>query len=224
MDKKIKSFSLIELIIAISLLIVGVFATYTLGGSISANINLQKNKTIALNLCEEGLEVIRNKRDTNWQQGRVNWLSGMFVRDEEDFPPYCDECLDNCSQACNETPYKIEIDYLGNIKPFRREVAINKEYGEILKLNNQEPYYYLYYSTKEDDQCSESMPADLIGSSCKSTQFKRRITLVPIIKNNNIEYLEVKCEVFWKGGMPIQWSIDEAEGNFSETMFLYNWL
>jgi len=224
MNKKMKSFSLIELIVAISILIVGVFATYVLGGSISANLNLQKNKTVALNLCEESFEIVRNKRDTNWQQGSANWLSGMVIRDEEDFSPYCDECIDNCIQACNEAPYKIEVDYLGNFKPFHRELANGKEYGEILKLNKQSPYYYLYYSTKEDDQCSESMPADLIGSSCKSTQFKRKVTLIPVIKNNNIEYLEVRCEIFWKGGLPVLWSIDEAEGSFLETMFLYNWL
>lgn len=60
--------SLLEVIIATFLLaIAAVSATVLIVGALQAN-RISKNKMIAINLAREGLELVRNVRDSNWIQ------------------------------------------------------------------------------------------------------------------------------------------------------------
>lgn len=66
---KYKGFSLIELLIAITVIFIGLIsilssATYSL--SIS---KISVNEIVAVNLASEGIEVVRNVRDSNWLRG-----------------------------------------------------------------------------------------------------------------------------------------------------------
>jgi len=61
-----KSFTLIEVIIAVVIMSIGVFSVIALSSKSYASISLQKNKLIALNLAKEEIDVIKSIRDENW--------------------------------------------------------------------------------------------------------------------------------------------------------------
>lgn len=78
-----KGFSLLEVIIAIFVIIIGIVgAMNLLNYSISSAV-IGKSQIIASNLAQEGIEIVRNIRDSNWLKGAV-WTTG----------------LDGCSSGC----------------------------------------------------------------------------------------------------------------------------
>lgn len=65
-------FTLLEMLLALSVLSVGVMAAFTLS---TANLNTVKangQRILAANLAREGVEVIRNIRDSNWLKIQAN--------------------------------------------------------------------------------------------------------------------------------------------------------
>ncbi|KKP90753.1 MAG: hypothetical protein UR94_C0023G0003 [Parcubacteria group bacterium GW2011_GWA2_36_10] len=65
-------FTLLEMLIALSVISVGVMAAFTLS---TANLNTAKanySRVLAANLAREGLEAVRNIRDTNWLKIQAN--------------------------------------------------------------------------------------------------------------------------------------------------------
>lgn len=81
-----KGFTLIEVIIAIFILIVGVVAVFMLvNKGLSGTIDLS-DKLVAAYLAQEGIEIVRNMRDTNWVQyppppGGYDWDAGLSSGD-----------------------------------------------------------------------------------------------------------------------------------------------
>jgi len=68
-------FSILEIIIAIFIIVLGLISVLSL---IMQNIQVQyinKNMLIASQLAQEGVELVRNVRDNNWQKG-YDWLYG----------------------------------------------------------------------------------------------------------------------------------------------------
>jgi len=61
-----KSFTLIEAIVAIFLITVGIVGTYSLITQTISSATFSSNKLIASYLAQEGIEIVRNIRDTNW--------------------------------------------------------------------------------------------------------------------------------------------------------------
>jgi len=79
-----RSFTLLEVAVAIALIAVGIYATMALAGSSFRVMDRQKNKSIAIALAKEGMEIIRNIRDENWligktlEDGSINdWRDGL---------------------------------------------------------------------------------------------------------------------------------------------------
>lgn len=64
--KNKKGESILETIIAMGILAIGIMLASTIMGSSLRNINLSKNRVIAVNVAREGIEAMRNIRDTNW--------------------------------------------------------------------------------------------------------------------------------------------------------------
>lgn len=74
--KKQKGFSIIEVSIAITIIAVGFIGIASLA---IQNIQVQyvsKNTLVASQLTQEGLEMVRNVRDSNWNDGK-NWKEGL---------------------------------------------------------------------------------------------------------------------------------------------------
>lgn len=82
-----KGFTLIEIMIAILVLSVGIVGIYALLPKIVLTFSVNTNRFIATQLAREGLELIRNIRDSNWLAG-AEWSQNLTI----------------CSSGC-------EIDY-----------------------------------------------------------------------------------------------------------------
>ncbi len=79
-----KGFTLMEVIVAVGVIIT---ALVTIIGLISfsiSGIRLNKSKTIAFGLAQEGLEVVKNIRDNNWLNNKrtaANWRDDLGAGD-----------------------------------------------------------------------------------------------------------------------------------------------
>lgn len=75
-------FSLLEVIIAITILLVGVTSAFSLV-TLNSNITrLSQNKLIAAMLVQEDIEVVRNRRDNNWlsiSEPKPNWDDNLPI-------------------------------------------------------------------------------------------------------------------------------------------------
>ena len=69
---KKKGFTLIEVLMACFIIIVGVIASYIIVQQIFAQTFNASSMLTAIYLAQEGSEIIRNVRDTGWIQG-LDW-------------------------------------------------------------------------------------------------------------------------------------------------------
>ncbi|MBU1017998.1 hypothetical protein KKA33_03140 [Patescibacteria group bacterium] len=58
--------SILEAIIAMTILSFGVMFSSAIIGSSLGNVHIAKNRVVAVNIAREGVEAVRNIRDTNW--------------------------------------------------------------------------------------------------------------------------------------------------------------
>ena len=73
-----KGFTLLEVIIAVSLVLVGTTATLLLITRTVRQIGIFPSQLIAAHLNQEGIEIVRNIRDTNFLQGGAGaWDNGL---------------------------------------------------------------------------------------------------------------------------------------------------
>ncbi len=76
--RKIQGFTLIEVVIALFLVIVGIGGAFTLIQQVISFISISSSKLTAAYLSQEGIEIVRNVRDTNWLEGGTNpWDEGL---------------------------------------------------------------------------------------------------------------------------------------------------
>ncbi len=85
------AFTILEIIIAISILSFGVIAVYSAFTASVISTNYIYNRFVAANLAQEGVEIVRNIRDNNWLSG-ASWSAGLL----------------NCTQGC-EGDYKTGV-------------------------------------------------------------------------------------------------------------------
>jgi type II secretory pathway pseudopilin PulG len=76
MRKKDSGFTLVESMIAVGLIVTGVVGVLTLVSRSIGFSGLAFNRLTAANLAQEGIEVVRNIRDTNWISG-LAWDNGL---------------------------------------------------------------------------------------------------------------------------------------------------
>ncbi len=74
--KNQKGFTLAELLITIFVFTVGILGIYLVVQNSYATINYARNRLIAIYLAQEGIEIVRNIRDTNWLE-EANWDEGL---------------------------------------------------------------------------------------------------------------------------------------------------
>lgn len=109
--KNKKGETILETIIAVSILAIGVTLSSTLMASSLRNINTSKNRVIAVNIAREGIEAVRNIRDTNWLKfsgnARECWnhMPGNLIDSPVDDPDYC-------SDVCNGATPIAPGDYI----------------------------------------------------------------------------------------------------------------
>lgn len=74
--QKHRGFTLLETILAITILTMAITAAFELTRSSLAMGRLTLDQIVATHLAEEGLEIVRNMRDSNWLQNRP-WQKGL---------------------------------------------------------------------------------------------------------------------------------------------------
>ena len=65
----LRGFTIIEVIMAIFVLVVGVVGIYSIAPRIVSITSINNRKFIASQLAREGIEIVRNIRDSNWLNG-----------------------------------------------------------------------------------------------------------------------------------------------------------
>ncbi|MDZ7798029.1 MAG: hypothetical protein U5L76_00240 [Patescibacteria group bacterium] len=73
---KIKGMSLMETILAVGLVMSVIIGSLTIGIYTTRIGRSSQNRLIAINLAQEGVEVVRNIRDTNWLKEN-SWNDGL---------------------------------------------------------------------------------------------------------------------------------------------------
>ncbi len=78
-----KSFTLIEIIVAIFLVTVGAGAAFNVIQTTTSFTSVASDQLTASYLAQEGIEVVRNIRDSNWLEQRTNpaifWDDGISI-------------------------------------------------------------------------------------------------------------------------------------------------
>ena len=75
-NNKKSAFSLLETIVVLAVVTIGLLSIMTLMTNSLKAQTLNRNTLVAYNLAQEGLELIRNVRDTNWRSG-LTWNQGF---------------------------------------------------------------------------------------------------------------------------------------------------
>lgn len=118
-----KAFTLIETIVAISILSVAILGCYMIFSDIYNQSGGAANGMIASYLAQEGIEIVRNIRDDNWIKFK-DWRCGLV--DVEDLNP--ESCKKNCLNGC-QADYKTGTGAdLNGLTPY-------PEGGNFLKIN-----------------------------------------------------------------------------------------
>src|SRR3989344_1967024 len=75
-EDNMKGFSLLETIVAISILVLGILGPLAVATQALSRASITENEIIAYNLAEEGLEFIINKKESN-SFSNISWLTGI---------------------------------------------------------------------------------------------------------------------------------------------------
>lgn len=125
-NKKNKGFTLIELLVTLFVFSVGILGAYLIIQRLSASIEYAKNRLIAIYLAQEGIEIVKNLRDTNWLRA-VEWDEGIPVGDNFGVE------YNNLNLFSGFGSLNLEIDNQGFYQyggeketPFKRKIKITK--------------------------------------------------------------------------------------------------
>lgn len=151
-------FTMMEVLIAIFVFLVGIIGVVALLQQITVYAAVSSSKLTANYLSQEGLEIVRNIRDTNWLQSRtatsIAWDDGIPNPENNYQVDYTTTTLaDTATEDCSppQPPYNCQL-YSGN--------------GDFLKLNTDGFYNYsLGTNTKFKRKITISGKTDLTNPS-----------------------------------------------------------
>jgi type II secretory pathway pseudopilin PulG len=78
--RNLTGFTLLEIVIAMFVVTIGMGGVFTVIQKSFSAISLSASRLVAANLAQEGIEVVRNIRDTNWLEEQ-DWDSGLGAGD-----------------------------------------------------------------------------------------------------------------------------------------------
>lgn len=166
--KNKNGFTILELMAAIFVATVGLLGVTTIIQNLSINTSFFSDKLIASYLAQEGIEIVRNIRDTNWLEKNENpensWNEGLinnclngceidyFCTTVEDPDPN-NPSGHNCFRSYNDSHYlRIDSDGFYSYSPsgtdtkFRRKIIVTQEDQDILKVE-----VFVYWRDKGRD-------------------------------------------------------------------------
>lgn len=115
-------FNLLEVIIAITVITIGLLGAFTLANKTISSGKISANRVTAASLSQEGIEIVRNIRDSNWLAGNP-WNQGLAAGD------YIVQYDDTSLRAFSNTFLKIDSNNFfvydsGNDTVFKRKITI----------------------------------------------------------------------------------------------------
>ncbi len=70
-------FSILETVVSLGIITIGIIGVLGLFTQTIRSGEISFNQEIAINLAQEGIEVIRNQRDSNWIIPNIDWNDGI---------------------------------------------------------------------------------------------------------------------------------------------------
>jgi len=137
---KKRGFTLLEVILAIFVIMVGIAGTLGIIQQGISYTQLSSSRLAANYLAQEGIEIVRNIRDANWLEMRTNsditWSDGIPSGDWE-----ADYKTQNLTRSYTGTPLNIDSSGFysyssGSPTKFKRKITIAKD-TDILKISVQ---------------------------------------------------------------------------------------
>ena len=142
-----QGFTLIEVIISIAVILTAIVGLIGLSSFSVSSLGIVKSKVIAVNLAQEGIEIVRNMRDSNWliyrdqiDQGQSQlWLTGLN-------PGTYRVQYDSASLTANpDNPplYKNSYGFYqysptgGTLTPFRRTITLQNISADEIRVTSQ---------------------------------------------------------------------------------------
>jgi len=129
-----KAFTLIETLVAVTILSIGIMASYAAITKVVSLTYLNSFRFTASRLAQEGMELVSNTRDTNWLNGNdwddglINCISGCEIDyNDSSFFPYMGEYLKIDSNGF----YNYED---GDDSRFKRKIIITNVSADELKI------------------------------------------------------------------------------------------
>jgi len=155
--------SLVEVLVAVGILTIVLGTSFMLlNRGISTNISI-KNKIIAINIAREGIEGVRNIRDTNWLKysgdRRNKWL-------------YDEASVDNVSFS--NKMYSIDLE-----ESYNRFILKINPISELLDLKDTSKDFSLYRLYKKNNSFKYTHDPFFDSSPNLATIFYRQIQLIP---------------------------------------------
>jgi len=157
----IKGFTLIELLITITVTTVGIVGAFVAIQQGISIVDYSRSRLISAFLAQEGVEIIKNIRDTNFLEGSVAWNEGIdpgaipeeyevVYNDVDDIgidlnaiacSPICDFPTLNFLKKTDNGLYNYT---LGDVTRYKRKVRIERISNEHLRVNVK-----VYWRTKK---------------------------------------------------------------------------
>lgn len=189
-----KGFTIIEIIIAIFILSIAVISVYSAFSVMDILSDDATDRLTATYLSQEGIEIARNIRDTNW----LRCLDASC-----DWNSYLVGTSPDCSNGC-------EADFT-DYPSTEKSLAPFVEDGRYLKISPSGFYYY--------GECDNTDGRFSENPEFCQTKFKRKTTVVAL--NDNA--IKIISEVFWKAKANLLRSTGDLPPSVKTEEILYNW-
>jgi len=78
-NSKNKSFTLLEMLISVAIIVIGALGVFSAVAKYTTLTQRERNSLVAAYLCQEGIETVKNVRDTNWIESAASWKDGLTI-------------------------------------------------------------------------------------------------------------------------------------------------
>jgi len=112
-----KAFTLLEMLIAIAIVVVGALGVFSAVAKYSTLTQNEKDSLTAAYLCQEGIEIVKNFRDTNWLNGASTWKDGLACSSG------CEADFDDTSLSAFSSTDYLYIDSATGLYQYDHETA-----------------------------------------------------------------------------------------------------
>lgn len=134
-----RAFTLIELILAVFVTAVGTVGAFAVLQKVIISTTFSSSRLVASYLAQEGVEVIRNIRDTNWVEGATNWDDDITQDTPSKYLDYQSEVFPDA--GCTNKDYLDYNDANGYYEcssygKFQRTVTVNGKYENFPSAGN----------------------------------------------------------------------------------------